>query len=1172
VSAKHSGVQVALPSLLDALAAASGPLVVTGAPDGLEAFAFAHALRQRGGVGLFVARDQPRAAAFEAAVRFFAPDLPILALPAWDNLPYDRISPSAAAAAERAAALARLARRPAGEDSPLLVISTASACAQRCPPRARLAATWFEAKVGQVIEPEALPRFLAVNGYGRASTVRAAGDYAIRGGVTDIFPPGAGEPLRFDFFGDQLESIRAFDPETQRSTRQLVQAELTPVSEVLFDDAAVAQFRRVFLETYGAGVTDAMYDAVVARVRRSGLEQWLPLFYERLDTVFDYVGSDALIGLDPLAEDAARERYTQALEHYQSRKGAPAVRGGVVFRAPAPEQLYLEPAVWRSVLSGRPVRRFRSAANAEDADVLDLAGRPGRSFAAERAAQDVNVFEAAAAHVSAQVKAGRKVLIAAWTEGSCERLAGVLEDYGLATPPRAPDWPQAAAVAAAKPVLVVLPLEQGFETESLVVLSEQDILGERLARPRKRRKASNLIAEAAALSPGDLVVHSEHGIARYDGLKTIDVGDAPHDCLELEYSGGDRLYLPVENIELVSRYGSEDAGVQLDKLGGAGWQGRKAKAKQRLRDMAAELIRIAAAREAREAEAVAPPEGLYDEFCARFPYEETEDQLSAIEDVVGDLASGRPMDRLICGDVGFGKTEVALRAAFLVAMTGQQVAVIAPTTLLARQHFKGFAERFRGFPLRVRQLSRMVRAKEAAETKKGLADGTVDIVVGTHAVLGAGVEFQRLGLVVVDEEQHFGVKHKERLKELRADVHVLTLSATPIPRTLQLALAGIREMSIIATPPIDRMAVRTYVTPFDPITLREALLRERYRGGQSFFVAPRIADLADAEQFLRETVPEVKFITAHGQMAATQLDELMTTFYEGEADVLLSTSIVESGLDIPRANTLIVHRADLFGLAQLYQLRGRVGRSKVRAYAYLTTEAEKPLTDSAEKRLRILASLDNLGAGFTLASHDLDMRGGGNLLGEEQSGHIREVGVELYQSMLEEAVEAMRQGKSAEEIGAREWSPQINVGAAVLIPEEYVPDLTVRLSLYRKLAEVDADGDREAFAAELIDRFGPLPPEAAQLLAVAGLKALCKRLNIAKLDAGPKGASCSFRQGGFANPAGLVRLVQRRPLDFKLRPDGKLIATGQWADAGLRLKALRAVLEALEEAARAQAA
>jgi len=1160
-----SAIAVAAPSppnLIEAIAEQAGPLNLTGAPDGLDAQSFAAAALRRGGVSLFVARDQPRAATLEAAIRFFAPSLPILRLPAWDNLPYDRISPSATVAAERAAALARLARRDPSETAPLLVLATATSVAQRCPPRARLGATWFAARVGQIIEPEALLSFLTANGYARASTVRAPGDYAVRGGVTDIYPPGAAEPLRFDFFGDQLESIRAFDPETQRSTRQITEAELTPVSEILFDDEAVSRFRKRFLEAFGAGA-DPMYDAVIARIRRSGLEQWLPFFYEGLETVFDYVGPLALIGFDALTESAASERFAQAQEHYQARKSAPSVRGSGGFRAPAPADLYLSGEALAAVLAGRPVRRFHPLATIEGENALSLGGRPGRDFAAERARLEVNLFEAAAEHAQRQVREGRKVLLAAWTEGSAERLAGVLADHGLPDLPRAASWPEAAAVTAAKPVLVVLPLEHGFETERLTVLSEQDILGERLARPRKRRKASNLIAEAAALSPGDLVVHAEHGIARYVGLKTLDVGDAPHDCLDLEYAAGDRLYLPVENIELVSRYGSEEAGVQLDRLGGAAWQSRKARAKQRLRDMAAELIRIAAARETREAEAVQPPEGLYDEFCARFPYEETEDQLSAIEDVIADLASGRPMDRLICGDVGFGKTEVALRAAFLVAMTGQQVAVIAPTTLLARQHFKNFEERFRGFPLHVRQLSRMVGAKEAAETKAGLAEGKVDIVVGTHAVLGANVEFQHLGMMIIDEEQHFGVKHKERLKEMRSDVHALTLSATPIPRTLQLALSGIREMSIIATPPVDRMAVRTYVTPFDPVTLREALLRERYRGGQSFFVVPRIADLADAEQFLRESVPEVRFVAAHGQMGANQLDAIMNGFYEGEADVLVSTSIVESGLDIPRANTLIVHRADLFGLAQLYQLRGRVGRSKVRAYAYLTTEPDKPLTDSAEKRLRILGSLDNLGAGFTLASHDLDMRGGGNLLGEEQSGHIREVGVELYQSMLEEAVEAMKLGRSEEAVSARDWSPQINVGAAVLIPEDYVPDLTVRLSLYRKLADIDSDEEREAYAAEMIDRFGPLPAEAAQLLAVAGLKALCKRLNIGKLDAGPKGASFTFRDGGFANPEGLVRLVQSRPLDFKVRPDGKLIVTGAWADAGLRLKAMRAVLDSL---------
>jgi transcription-repair coupling factor (superfamily II helicase) len=521
--------------------------------------------------------------------------------------------------------------------------------------------------------------------------------------------------------------------------------------------------------------------------------------------------------------------------------------------------------------------------------------------------------------------------------------------------------------------------------------------------------------------------------------------------------------------------------------------------------------------------------------------------------------------------VGFGKTEVALRAAFLVAMTGKQVAVVAPTTLLCRQHYRTFSERFRGLPVRIRQLSRLVSAKEAAESKAELAQGRVEIVIGTHALLSKTVEFSDLGLMIIDEEQHFGVKHKERLKDMRAEVHALTLSATPIPRTLQLALAGIREMSLITTPPIDRMAVRTYVTPFDTLTVREALLREKYRGGQSFFVCPRIADLDEAADFLRRNVPEVSFAVAHGQMAAGQLDEIMTSFYDGAYDVLLSTSIVESGLDIPRANTLVVFRADMFGLAQLYQLRGRVGRSKVRAYAYLSTAAEQTLTAGAEKRLKILSSLDSLGAGFTLASHDLDMRGGGNLLGEEQSGHIREVGVELYQSMLEDAVAALRAGRE-DDVSEKSWSPQINVGASVLIPEDYVADLNVRLSLYRRLADLDTDQEREAFAAELIDRFGPLPEEADQLIAVAALKALCRRCLIAKLDAGPKGAVLTFRDGGFPDPMALVRHVQERPDDFKMRPDGKLVVQGGWPEATQRLKALRGVLEALARIAQRKAA
>jgi transcription-repair coupling factor (superfamily II helicase) len=1139
----------------DAIARSPGRLVVGGAPEGHDARIAAQAAQARGGVVLQVARDDAQANAFVAAVRFFDPSLEVLRLPAWDCLPYDRVSPAPEIAAARLSALSRLARLNPGAGH-LLVVTTGSALAQHCPPRAVIAAASFDTRPGDVLDQDRLSAYLAANGYARAATVREPGDYAIRGGVIDVFAPGQDEPVRLDLFGDQLESIRAFDPETQRSTRQLKAVSFAPVSEALLDDASVARFRRSWLERFGAAQGDPLYETVSAKARRQGVEHWLPLFYDRLDTLMDYVGPDALVLLDSQALSAASERWDTARDHYVARMAAADPRKAPP-RLVEPHALYLSPQAVEAALAPLD-RRTLSPFTAPHGELaVDAGGRAGRSFAPERQTEGANVYVAALEHMRDLAGRGLRVALAAWTEGSAERLAHVFQDHGAAPPVRVADAAALLSLPLGVAGLAVLPLERGFETGDLALISEQDLLGDRLARPRKRRKAANVLMEASALVQGDLIVHIDHGIGRYEGLRTLDVNGAPHDCLELVYAGGDKLFLPVENIELVTRYGSEDLGAALDKLGGASWQGRKARAKKRLMDMAETLIAIAAAREARTTEEIGPPEGLWDEFCARFPYEETEDQLGAIEDVLSDFAAGKPMDRLICGDVGFGKTEVALRAAFIMAMTGRQVAVVCPTTLLARQHLKTFQERFRGLPIRVRGLSRLIGSKETAETKKDLAEQRVEIVVGTHAILAKDVTFRDLGLLIVDEEQHFGVKHKERLKEMRADMHVLTLSATPIPRTLQMSLSGIRELSIIATPPVDRLAVRTYVTPWDPMTVREALLREKHRGGQAFIVTPRIADLEDIERFLRDQVPEISFITGHGQMAASQLEDVMTAFYDGRYDVLVSTTIVESGLDIPRANTLIVNRADMFGLSQLYQLRGRVGRSKVRAYAYLTTPPEGQMTLSAERRLKVLHSLDSLGAGFMLASHDLDLRGGGNLLGEEQSGHIKEVGVELYQQMLEEAVAAVRDG--GEPLSERSWSPSINIGVAVLIPEEYVPDLTVRLSLYRRLADLETDAERDAFAAELADRFGPLPEEARQLVDVAGLKAACRKAGIAKLDAGPKGAVLTFKPEAAPDPARLVALVQRQPALFKLRPDGKLVVMGDWSTPVQRLKgALRA--------------
>ena len=1112
--------------------------------------------KARGGLSVFVARDAARASAFADALGFFAREVEVLRLPNWDCLPYDRVGPSAGVAAERMATLSRLAQPQEGKGARLLLTTVASLL-HRVPPHKALAKASYQARAGGRVEVADLERYFAVNGYVRASTVSDRGEFAIRGGVIDVFAPGAEEPVRLDLFGDTLESIRSFDPETQRSTRQLTSVELLPVSEVLLDPESISRFRTGYVAEFGAPGDDALYAAVSEGQRRAGVEHWLPLFHERLETVFDYLGKDVLVALDHLAQEALTERLAMIADAYDARTDTAKARSG--YKALPPQALYLAAEEFEGLIGRHPNRWF-TPFQREGETVVDLGARMGRNFNAERAQDSVQLFETVGEHARALATAGKRVLFASWTDGSSERLGMMLADHGLKNVRLAPYWDAARAADPKLPQRVILPLEAGFETAALAVISETDILGDRLARPRRRRRAANFLAEATALTPGDLVVHIDHGIGRYAGLTTLEVQGAPHDCLELHYHGESKLYLPVENIDLLTRYGAESEGVQLDRLGGAAWQARKARAKERLREMAEGLIKIAAARQTKSVPELEPPHGVFDEFCARFPYEETDDQLNAVADVLGDMAAGKPMDRLICGDVGFGKTEVALRAAFVVAMSGEQVAVICPTTLLARQHFKTFSERFHGWPVKVRQLSRMVSAKEAAETREALGRGEVEIVVGTHALLAEQVRFKQLGLVVVDEEQHFGVKHKEKLKALRADVHVLTLSATPIPRTLQMALSGIREMSIIATPPVDRLAVRTYVTPYDPVVVREALLREKYRGGQAYFVTPRISDLPELEKFVREQVPEVKLAVGHGQMAPSQLEQVMGAFYDGQFDVLLSTSIVESGLDVPTANTLIIHRADMFGLSQLYQLRGRVGRSKARAYAYLTTPAEKQITLSAEKRLKVMQSLDSLGAGFQLASHDLDIRGGGNLLGEEQSGHIREVGVELYQQMLEDAVAELKAGGLSEIADARGWSPQINTGAAVLIPEAYVPDLNVRLALYRRLSEAEKPEDREALAAELIDRFGPLPEEAGQLLKVVAIKGLCRQANVAKIDVGPKGAVISFRDDRFDNPAALIGHIQKHQAFWKLRPDQKVVVKGEWTTPESRLSAAERIL------------
>ncbi|WP_170437699.1 transcription-repair coupling factor [Ruegeria arenilitoris] len=1134
-------------------------VTVGGGPEGFDAQLVLNEVARSGGPVLHVARDDKRAEAMRAALRFFAPDMPVILFPGWDCLPFDRVSPNPDIAAARVATLAALVHQMPER---FVLLTTLNAATQRVPARDVLRQAAFTARVGQRIDEAALRDFLVRMGFSQSPTVMEPGDYAVRGGIIDIFPPGEAGPVRLDLFGDVLDGARRFDPATQRTTEKLDLIELAPVSEVILDEAAITRFRQNYRIEFGAaGTDDPLYEAVSAGRKHQGMEHWLPLFHEKLETLFDYL-PDATITLDDQVTPARLARWDSIADQYETRRLALENRSRMdsVYKPTPPGLLYLDDDAWTQAVAQRRVLQFSPLPQASGPGVIDAGGRIGRNFAPERQQESISLFGALASHIKDKLVKG-PVLVASYSEGARERLTGLIEDEGLAEAIPVSDG---SRIGKRGLHLAVWALEHGFETPDMTVISEQDVLGDRLIRqPKKRRKAENFLTETQSLSPGDLVVHVDHGIGRYMGMEVVTALGAAHECLLLEYAEGAKLYLPVENIELLSKYGHEEG--LLDKLGGGAWQAKKAKLKERIREMADRLIRIAAERALRKAPIMDPPPHAWEEFSARFPYQETEDQLRAIADVMEDLHSGTPMDRLICGDVGFGKTEVAMRAAFVAAMSGLQVAVIAPTTLLARQHAASFKDRFRGFPLEVRQLSRFVSAKEAQQTREGLAKGTVDIVIGTHALLAKGIRFQNLGLLIIDEEQHFGVAHKERLKQLRSDVHVLTLTATPIPRTLQLSLTGVRDLSIIGTPPVDRLAIRTYVSEFDAVTIREALLREHYRGGQSFYVVPRISDLPEIEEFLKEQLPELTYVVAHGQMAAGELDDRMNAFYDGKYDILLATTIVESGLDIPTANTMVVHRADMFGLAQLYQIRGRVGRSKTRAYAYLTTKPRARLTPAAEKRLRVLGSLDTLGAGFTLASQDLDIRGAGNLLGEEQSGQMRDVGYELYQSMLEEAIAKIKAGEMEGLSEADDqWAPQINLGVPVLIPEDYVPDLDVRLGLYRRLSSLSTKVELEGFAAELIDRFGPLPKEVNTLLLVVRIKAMCKRAGIAKLDGGPKGATIQFHNDKFASPEGLVEFIQNQRGLAKVK-DNKIVVRRDWKKDSDKIKGAFAIARDLAE-------
>lgn len=1123
-----------------------GHYTISSLPEGAEGIVLSNLAKEKS--ILHIARDDQQAEKLCAAAKFFNPQAEVIYFPAWDCLPYDRISPNPEIASERLQALARLSG-----GGKFLAITTVNAVLQRVPARESL--SFLHLQIGQEIKREKIISYLETAGYSRAATCTEHGEYAVRGGIVDIFPPGSGEAFRLDFLGDMLEQIRTFDPATQITKGRRESFSLIPASEAVFTPESIASFKENYRRMFGAVTDDdPLFSAISEGRKYAGFEHWLPLFYDKLETIFDYL-PDATMTLAHEARLLAEKRLETINEYHRARRETPEEN----YKALYPDALYLTGKEFSQILETPGTADF-SPFKMDGENVIDAGLTPAENYYLKSKELLQSPFEI----LKNDLGKKKEFYIACFSEGTKSRIEYLLKEHQIPCC----DMPKWGLESAAVGVFA-LPLDQGFQNAEMVVLSEQDLTGPKSLRAsRKKALSEKFLAEAYNFAPGEILVHKEHGIGRFEGLEALVVSSVPHECLKLTYDGGDKLYIPVENIDLLSRYGGADSLATLDKLGGAAWQARKARLKERIKLAAEEIIKIAAEREMKSAESLAPPEGEYNEFCARFPFAETEDQLRAITDVENDLASGKPMNRLICGDVGFGKTEVAMRAAFIAlkAGSGNQVAIICPTTLLCRQHYKNFSARFNGFGVKIHQLSRMVKPAEAGETRRKLKDGAVDIIIGTQALLAKKIEFHKLALLVVDEEQHFGVAQKEHIKKLKSDIHVLTLTATPIPRTLQMSLTGIRDLSLIATPPVDRLAIRTYVMPYDTVVIREALLRERGRGGRTFYVVPRIKDLDQAAGQLKHIAPELKIAIAHGQLKPAELDGLMNDFYDGKYDVLVSTSIIESGIDIPAANTIIVHRSDMFGLAQLYQLRGRVGRSNIRAYAYFTLKHGRMITRDATKRLEVMQKLDALGAGFTLATYDMDIRGFGNLLGDEQSGNIKEVGVELYEQMLTQAIESLKTHKDSP--AERNFSPQINIGIPVLIPENYIADLSLRLGFYRRIAAVETPEGLEEIASEMADRFGTLPSEVEHLLKVIEIKQLCKAAGIEKLDAGPKGVVLAFHGNKFAKPESLIKFISENQNMVKLRGDHRLVFIDQeWENLSVRIKGVRNSIETVTKLA-----
>jgi len=1113
-----------------------------------RALLVAEAARSHDGLLVAVTRDTQRAHALEDELRMFAGTLPVLHFPDWETLPYDVFSPHPEIVSQRIATLYQLPSVKRG-----VLVVPAATLMQRIAPRAHIAGAGLMLRKGQKLDLANEQRRLEACGYRHVPQVAEPGDFAVRGALIDIYPMGADEPYRIELFDDEVDSIRSFDAETQRSQQQVEKVELLPAREFPVTEDAAKAFRNRLRERFPIDVRRCpLYQDMKEGVTPGGIEYYLPLFFEQTATLFDYLADNALFVLGEGTHEASEQFWIQTAERYDQR--AHDIERPVL----PPGELYLSPEQLREQLNKR--LRVEVVASGHE-HAVDAGTQPAPEVPLNRKGEEPGT---SLRHFIAAYPG--RTLIAADSAGRREALLEQLAAAGL-RPHNVDSWTAFLADANSL-AITIAPLEQGFALKqpAITVLTERELFGERVRTERRRRRGAardpdTIIRDLTELSAGAPIVHVDHGVGRYQGLVSMELGGMTGEFLVIEYAKGDKLYVPVAQLGLVSRYsGTAPELAPLHSLGGDVWERARRKAAEKVRDVAAELLAIYAQREARGGESLPIDRQLVEEFGSSFPFEETPDQLLAIDAVLGDLARPRAMDRVICGDVGFGKTEVALRAAFAAATAGKQVAVLVPTTLLAQQHYRNFADRFADWPVKVDVLSRFRSTKDVNEALKRLADGQIDVIIGTHKLLQSDIKFKNLGLVIVDEEQRFGVRQKEQLKKLRAEVDLLTMTATPIPRTLNMAMSGLRDLSLITTPPAHRMAVRTFVSTWEPALIREAFQRELQRGGQVYFLHNEVDSIERTAREVQELIPDARVGIAHGQMPERELEQVMADFHRQRFNVLVCTTIIETGIDIPTANTIIIDRADRFGLAQLHQLRGRVGRSHHRAYAYLIVPDRRAITADAEKRLEALASLEELGAGFTLATHDLEIRGAGELLGDEQSGQIQEIGFGLYTELLERAVRALKSGKVPDFDLSSEHETEVELHLPALIPDDYLPDVHARLTLYKRIASARDEESLRELQVEMIDRFGLLPDAVKNLFAIASLKLMATPLGIRKLDFGANGGRITFREKPDIDPMAIIRLVQNYPRVYKLDGQDKLKINLELPGSSERVRAAQELL------------